>query len=552
MAKAPPKKTAAPKSAAPKSATTTKTAAADPVPTNGVVVGKSTKYEVLDYRFGNRHGLVTGATGTGKTVTLQVMAEGFAAAGVPIFAADIKGDLSGISAAGEAKPAFVDRCKGMGLDYQPDQFTAVFWDVFGAEGHPIRATISEMGPLLLSRLLQLNDTQEGVLNIAFRVADEQGLALLDLKDIRAMLGFISDNATELQKEYGNVSPATVGTIQRALLVLENQGATSFFGEPALDIKDFMRTDRDGRGIVNILSADKLIANPRLYATFLLWMLSELFEQLPEVGDLDKPKLVFFFDEAHLLFNDAPKALLEKIEQVVRLIRSKGVGVYFVTQNPLDVPETVLAQLGNRVQHALRAYTPREQKAVKTAADTFRPNPAFSTADAITQLGVGEALVSTLEDKGVPSMVQRTLIRPPGSRIGPLTVEERRRLVATSPIGTLYDKPVDRESAFEILSRTVEEKLPANGSAPRSGEADLPQTGESGIAGTLGTIFGTNRPRGTRLTAGQRVAREVTRTVTNRVAGEFAASVGRQLGGRMGGSIGRSIIRGMLGGILRGR
>ena len=540
MAKAPAK---ANKAAASKSAA---------IPDNGIVVGKSIKYEVLDLKFGNRHGLVTGATGTGKTVTLQVLAEGFASAGVPVFAADIKGDLSGISAAGEAKDAFVKRAADMGLPYQPDQFTAVFWDVFGKEGHPIRATISEMGPLLLSRLLQLNDTQEGVLNIAFRVADEQGLALLDLKDMRAMLSFCSDNATELQKEYGNVSPATIGTIQRALLVLENQGATSFFGEPALDLNDFMRTDRDGRGIVNILSADKLIANPRLYATFLLWMLSELFEQLPEVGDLDKPKLVFFFDEAHLLFNDAPKALLEKIEQVVRLIRSKGVGVYFVTQNPLDVPETVLAQLGNRVQHALRAFTPRDQKAVKAAAETFRPNPKLDTARVITELGKGEALTSFLEGNGTPTMVERTIIRAPSARLGVITPQERAATIAASPFKGKYDTAVDSESAYEKLKNRVDKTAPT-GTAPAGTPADQPQSGGGWlgqVGGVFGTIFGTNRPRGQRLSTGQLVTREITRSVTNRVAGGIAASLGKQLGGSMGGSIGRAIVRGTLGGMLR--
>ena len=540
MAKAPKsKKSAAAEKAAPAA-----------IPDNGIVVGKSTKYEVLDLKFGNRHGLVTGATGTGKTVSLQVMAEGFAADGVPVFAADIKGDLSGISQAGETKPAFVERAKGIGLDYQPDQFTTVFWDVFGQEGHPIRATISEMGPLLLARLLQLNDTQEGVLNIAFRVADEQGLALLDLKDIRAILSFVSDNATELQKEYGNVSPATVGTIQRMLLVLENQGATSFFGEPALDIKDFMRTDRDGRGIINILSADKLIANPRLYATFLLWMLSELFEQLPEVGDPDKPKLVFFFDEAHLLFNDAPKALLEKIEQVVRLIRSKGVGVYFVTQNPLDVPETVLAQLGNRVQHALRAFTPRDQKAVKAAADTFRPNPKLNTAQIITELGKGEALTSFLEGNGTPTMVERTIIRPPSARLGTITPQERAATIAASPFKGKYDTAIDSESAYEKLKNRVD-----NTAAP-AGQAGAPADQQGGggllgqIGGVFGTIFGTNVPRGKRLSTGQLVTREITRSVTTRVAGGVAASLGKQIGGSMGGTVGRAIVRGMLGGMLR--
>jgi DNA helicase HerA-like ATPase len=521
-----------------------------PLPDNGIIVGKSAKYEVLDLKFGNRHGLVTGATGTGKTVTLQVLAEGFALAGVPVFAADIKGDLSGVCAEGEAKDALVQRAQSMGLKYQPDQFSVVFWDVFGAEGHPIRATISEMGPLLLSRLLQLNDTQEGVLNIAFRIADEQGLALLDLKDLRAILGLVAESATELQKTYGNVSSATVGTIQRQLLVLENQGATSFFGEPALDLHDFMRTDREGRGIINILAADKLIANPRLYATFLLWMLSELFEALPEVGDLDKPKLVFFFDEAHLLFNDAPKPLLEKIEQVVRLVRSKGVGVYFVTQNPLDVPETVLAQLGNRVQHALRAFTPRDQKAVKAAADTFRPNKDLDTAQVITELGKGEALVSFLEGNGIPSIVQRTMIRPPSARLGTVTPMERNAVIAASPFKGKYDTAIDQESAYEILQKRV-----ANTAAPAGTPGAPDQGGEGGgwmgqIGGVFGTIFGTSRPRGTRLSTGQLVTREITRSVTNRVAGKIAADLGKSLGGSVGGSIGRAIVRGTLGGILR--
>jgi DNA helicase HerA-like ATPase len=527
---------------------------AEPVPANGIVVGKSTKYEVLDLKFGNRHGLVTGATGTGKTVTLQVLAEGFAQNGVPVFAADIKGDLSGISQPGEAKPAFVERAKGMGLPYQPDQFSVVFWDVFGKQGHPIRATISEMGPLLLSRLLQLNDTQEGVLNIAFRVADEQGLTLVDLKDLRAILGLVSENASELQKTYGNVSPATVGTIQRALLVLENQGATSFFGEPALDLHDFMRTDREGRGMINVLAADQLIENPRLYATFLLWMLSELFEELPEVGDVDKPKLVFFFDEAHLLFNDAPKALLEKIEQVVRLIRSKGIGVYFVTQNPLDVPETVLAQLGNRVQHALRAFTPRDQKAVKAAADTFRPNPKLNTAQVITELGKGEALVSFLEGNGTPSLVERTMIRPPSARLGVVTEAERKATMAASPVKGKYDTAVDSESAYEMLQKRVKNEASPGGPVAAPGQPQPPEQGGGGllgqIGGVFGTIFGTNVPRGRRLSTGQLVTREITRSVTNRVAGKIAADLGKQLGGSLGGSVGRAIVRGTLGGILR--
>src|SRR5215217_1755011 len=368
-----------------------------------IFIGKGEQTAWLALALANRHGLVTGATGTGKTVSLQVMAEGFARAGVPVFAADIKGDLSGISEVGEAKDFIVKRAGEIGLNFQPDQFSTVFWDVFGEQGHPVRATVSEMGPLLLSRMMDLNDVQEGVLNIAFRVADEQGLLLLDMKDLRAILSFVAEHVAELTTAYGNVTKATVGTIQRQLLVLENQGGTKFFGEPALDLNDFMRTDRDGRGMVNVLVADKLMQSPRLYATFLLWMLSELFEQLPEVGDPPKPKLVFFFDEAHLLFNDAPKALMDKIEQVVRLIRSKGVGVYFVTQNPIDVPDKVLAQLGNRVQHALRAFTPRDQKAVAAAAQTFRPNPKLDTAQVIMELGKGEALVSFLEGGGTPSM-----------------------------------------------------------------------------------------------------------------------------------------------------
>jgi DNA helicase HerA-like ATPase len=522
----------------------------DPAKTNSIIVGKSTKYEVLDLHFANRHGLVAGATGTGKTVTLQVLAEGLSEAGVSVFAADIKGDLSGIAAVGEMKDPLVARAKGMGLEYQPDQFPVVFWDVFGEQGHPIRATISEMGPLLLSRLLQLNDTQEGVLNIAFRVADEQGLALLDLKDLRAILGYVADHASELQKEYGNVSSATVGTVQRQLLVLENQGAKSFFGEPALDLADFQRTDRDGRGNVNVLAADKLIENPRLYATFLLWLLSELFEKLPEVGDPEKPKLVFFFDEAHLLFNDTPKPLMEKIEQVVRLVRSKGVGVFLVTQNPLDVPETVLAQLSNRVQHALRAFTPRDQKSVKAAADTFRPNKDLDTAKVITELGKGEALVSFLEGNGVPSIVERTMIRPPSARIGPVTPAERKAVIDKSPIKGKYDTPVDSESAYEILQKRMQNSAaaPAPG---RQGQAEQGGGGLLGqIGGVIGTILGTNVPRGTRLSTGQRMSREVTRSVTNRVAGQIAADVGKSLGGSMGGTIGRAIVRGTLGGILR--
>ena len=422
-----------------------------------IFVGKSAKPEYLTLKLANRHGLVSGATGTGKTVTLQVLAEGFSRAGVPVFAADVKGDLSGVSASGETKDAFVTRAKEMGFNYEPDRFPAMFWDLFGVQGHPIRATISEMGPLLLARLLDLNDVQEGVLNIAFRIADEQGLILLDLKDLRAVLSLVAEHAGELTTKYGNVSKTTVGTIQRQLLVLENQGGTKFFSEPALVLTDFMRTDRDGRGFINILAADKLIENPRLYATFLLWLLSELFEQMPELGDPEKPKLVFFFDEAHLLFNDAPKPLLDKIEQVVRLIRSKGVGVYFVTQNPLDVPDTVLAQMGNRVQHALRAFTPRDQKAVKAAAETFRPNPKLDTAKVIMELGKGEALVSFLEGNGIPSLVERAMISPPAARLGTITPEERKAIIQASPVKGKYEQQVEFKIGLRSFAATPERR-----------------------------------------------------------------------------------------------
>src|SRR4030081_2127503 len=431
--------------------------------------GKGEQAAWLTLALANRHGLVTGATGTGKTVSLQVMAEGFARAGVPVFAADIKGDLSGISEVGEPKDFIVKRAGEMGLTFQPDQFSTVFWGVFGEQGHPVRATVTEMGPLLLSRMLDLNDVQEGVVNVAFRVADENGLALIDMKDIRALLDEIVPDTSKKSADadedplapirkaaqsFGNVTKATVGTIQRQLLVLENQGGIHFFGEPALTLKDFMKTDRDGRGMGTILAADKLMQSPRLYATFLLWMLSELFEELPEVGDLPKPRLVFFFDEAHLLFNDATKALMDKIEQVVRLIRSKGVGVYFVTQNPIDVPDKVLGQMGNRVQHALRAFTPRDQKAVAAAAQTFRPNPKLDTARVIMELGKGEALVSFLEGGGTPAMVERVMVRPPTGRIGPITPEGGKAILTNGPVKGKSDTAIDAESAYEMLQKRV--------------------------------------------------------------------------------------------------
>ncbi|OYU48998.1 MAG: ATPase [Rhizobiales bacterium PAR1] len=502
-----------------------------------ILIGKSEAgYERMVLKLANRHGLVTGATGTGKTVTLQKLAEGFSAVGVPVFTADIKGDLSGISAKGNALPPFVKRAAEIGVEYKAEQYPVVFWDLFGEQGHPIRATIAEMGPLLLSRLLELNDVQEGVLNILFRYADEKGLLLLDLKDFRAMLSELGSNKelqAELQTAYGNVSSASIGTIQRQLLVLENQGAANFFGEPALDIHDFMKLDEDGRGQINVLAADKLMKSPRLYSTYLLWMLSELFEALPEVGDAEKPKLVFFFDEAHLLFDNAPPALLESIEQVVRLIRSKGVGVYFVTQNPLDVPDKVGAQLGNRIQHALRAFTPREQKAVKAAAETFRANPKFSTADVITNLGVGEALVSTLQDKGSPSIVQKTLIAPPGGRVGPITPDERKSLIAESPFRTKYTETIDRESAFEMLAKRAEEAAkPAEG---------------GGIGGWLGGLLGGGDAApttGGRAAPKGRVQQSLGEKIATSAARSVATSVGRQ--------IGTAIVRGVLGSLLGGR
>jgi len=521
-----------------------------------IFVGKGEETAWLALALANRHGLVTGATGTGKTVTLQVMAEGFARAGVPVFAADIKGDLSGISEVGETKDFILKRAAEIGLSFKVDQFSTIFWDVFGEQGHPVRATVTEMGPLLLARMLDLNDVQEGVLNVAFRVADDNGFALIDMKDLRALLDAIvpeggkkadgeDDPLAPLRKAaqgFGNVTRATVGTIQRQLLVLDNQGGTKFFGEPALSLNEFMRADRDGRGMINILVADKLMQSPRLYATFLLWMLSELFEELPEVGDLPKPKLVFFFDEAHLLFNDAPKALMDKIEQVVRLIRSKGVGVYFVTQNPIDVPDRVLGQLGNRVQHALRAFTPRDQKAVAAAAQTFRPNPKLDTAKVITELGKGEALVSFLEGNGTPAMVERVLVRPPSARIGPITPQERKAIMDASPVKGKYDTAVDAESAYEILQKRV---------AGTAASADSASGGGLwGHAGAIvSTIFGTNATHG-RLSTGQLIARNVTRSITNKVVGGLVADVGKSVGGQLGGSIGRSLVRGALGGLLR--
>ncbi len=475
----------------------------------------------------NRHGLITGATGTGKTVTLQVLAEKFSAIGVPTFMADVKGDLAGIAAAGELSPKLAKRLTDLGFAtpaFAPSP--ATFWDVFGAAGHPVRATVSDMGPLVLSRLFNLNETQRGVLSIVFRIADDEGLLLLDGRDLRSMLQFVGDNARAFTTEYGNISTASIGAIQRALLAVEEQGGNLFFGEPMLDVDDLLQTDTSGRGLVNVLAADRLMLAPKVYASFLLWLLSELFERLPEVGDAEKPRLVFFFDEAHLLFDDAPEALVEKIEQVVRLIRSKGVGVYFVTQNPLDIPERVLAQLGNRVQHALRAFTPRDQKAVRTAADTLRSNPAFDTRQAITELAVGEALVSCLDPKGVPTPVERAWIEPPASRIGPLLPGERAAVLGGSLVKGRYDVAVDRESAYEILKARAERTEPPAADAPKSDSSR-----GSGSGGALSDlIFGSTGPRG-----GRREG--------------LLESAMRSAARSVGSSLGRTILRGPLGSIL---
>lgn len=481
----------------------------------------------------NRHGLITGATGTGKTITLQALAENFSKRGVPVFMADVKGDLSGISQTGRISDKLASILKDRALPTpEPVACPTTLWDVTGQQGHPVRATISDLGPLLLSRMLDLNDTQSGVLQLVFKIADDNGLALLDLKDLRAMLQYVGDNAKDFQTQYGNISPASIGAIQRGLLTLEQQGADQFFGEPMLDVNDLMQTI-SGKGVVNILVADQLMNAPRMYATFLLWLLSEIYETLPEVGDLDKPKLVFFFDEAHLLFNDAPKVLLERIELVVRLVRSKGVGVYFVTQNPLDVPDTVLGQLGNRVQHALRAFTPRDQKAVQSAADTMRPNPSLDIAQSITELGVGEALISCLDEKGRPQITERVFVMPPGSQIGPITPEQRQTIVSTSLVAGVYDKVVDRESAYERLSARTATSVASNPTTPLPGAESQPDSEGGGLMGTLGgIIFGSTGPRGGRHPG---------------LVDSLAKSAVRQIGS----SVGREIVRGVLGSILGG-
>ncbi len=489
-----------------------------------IFIGKGESPQHLMLSYANRHGLIAGATGTGKTISLQVLAEGFSSCGVPVFMADIKGDLSGIGYPGSPAPHLMERARTIGLEpYEFKGFPTMFWDVLGEQGHPIRATVSDMGPVLLSRLLDLNDTQEGVLNVAFKFADDQGLALLDLKDLRSLMSFVSDHAKELSGTYGHVTKPSIGAIQRRLLILEEQKGERLLGEPALELKDLMCADSAGYGYVNVLAADKLMESPRLYSTFMLWLLSELFEELPEVGDMPKPKLVFFFDEAHLLFQDAPKALLEKIQQVVRLVRSKGVGVYFISQSPLDVPDRVLSQLGNRVQHALRAFTPRDQKAVRTAAETFRTNPALDAVQAITELSVGEALVSTLQEKGVPSIVQRTLVRPPSSRIGPISTAERLAIMRQSPVGSKYDRTIDRESAYEELKARTEQTA----AAEKPGREAPPESSQGPAGWGLPEILtGTSQRQG--------------------VLEALAKSVARSVGS----TIGREIVRGVLGSILR--
>ncbi|MGE8644381.1 helicase HerA-like domain-containing protein [Acinetobacter vivianii] len=495
---------------------------------------------VLHSKFANRHGLIAGATGTGKTVTLKVLAESFSRLGVPVFLADAKGDVSSLAKAGESNPKFDERLKTLQLE--PVPFAAspvIFWDLFAQQGHPIRTTISEIGPLLLAQMLNLNDTQEGVLSAVFRVADDQGLLLIDFKDLKAMLTYVSENAAELKAEYGNLSPASLGAIQRNLLALGDQGGEQFFGEPSLNILDFIQTDTNGHGYINILAADKLMNTPKLYATFLLWMMSELFEQLPEVGDMDKPKLVFFFDEAHLLFDNASPALQQKIEQVVRLIRSKGVGIYFITQNPLDLPESVLGQLGNRIQHALRAFTPKDQKAVKTAADTFRANPEFKVDQAITELAVGEALISCLDEQGTPQIVERGWVMPPYSSFTPISSEERQVIISQSIVAGVYDQAVDRDSAYEMLQKKVLQQS-------QQKEADDLAQQQSKEQEALAKQQAKEQERFAR--EQQKAAEKAQRDrekLTQDIVGTFAKSAARSLGG----STGQKIVRGLLGSLF---
>ncbi len=515
-----------------------------------ILIGKGEFEQRLILKRGNRHGLIAGATGTGKTVTLQVLAEGFARNGVPVFMADVKGDLSGMAMPGspthKAHENLAERAAQMGItDWVYADNNVVFWDLFGEQGHPIRTTVSEMGPLLLARLMGLNDTQEGVLAIAFRYADDEGLLLLDLKDLQEMLIYVSENADTLTAKYGNVAKATVGAIQRQLLQLDSQGGDKFFGEPALDISDLIKTDESGRGQISILAADKLMASPKLYSTFLLWLMSELFETLPEIGDPDKPVMVFFFDEAHLLFNEAPKALLEKIEQVVRLIRSKGVGVYFISQNPIDIPETVAGQLGNRVQHALRAFTPRDQKAVKAAAETFRQNPKVNVETAITELAVGEALISLLQLDGTPGVVDRALVRPPCSRLGPVLPNERSMILKISAVAGKYEEVIDRESAYEILNaRNSAEDAQEAADKAATAQAKLDAKAEKEAAASA-RIAARPAPRAPQSMA-TKMATSAARSVATSMGRQVATEIGKQVFGKKGGGL----LRGLLGALLK--
>jgi uncharacterized protein len=498
-----------------------------------LLIAKSGIEMFLNQRMANRHGLIAGATGTGKTVSLQVMAEAFSSIGVPVFMSDIKGDLSGVSKSGAGNQRVTDRISKMQIEgFTHRNFPVTFWDLYGEQGHPLRTTISEMGPLLLGRLMNLNDIQSSVLTLVFRIADDNNLLLLDLKDLQKMCEYVGNNREQFITTYGNISAASIGAIQRELIGLEEQDADRFFREPAIDIFDFMQTDSNGLGMINILAADRLMMAPRTYSTLLLYLLSELFERLPEVGDMDKPKLVFFFDEAHLLFNDSPKVLVEKVEQVVRLIRSKGVGIYFCTQNPIDIPDTILGQLGNKVQHALRAFTPRDQKAVKTAAETFRPNPALDVEQVITELGVGEALVSFLDEKGIPSMVEKAKILPPQAQIGPITPEERTAIIRRSVIAGVYEREVDRESAFEILQTRINTQLKQTQDAVEQKEREKAEIERAKIEAREEKARAKNNDTG--------------------LLGDLTKVVGRTVTQQVGGQLGRALVRGLLGGLFGGK
>lgn len=528
---------------------------------NTILIGGGQAHQVLHLPMANRHGLIAGATGTGKTSTLRVLAEGFSRAGVPVFVADIKGDVAGLAKAGEPKGFITERAQKLGIDWAGEGAPVVFWDLFGEQGHPLRATVSDVGPVLLSRMLQLNDVQEGIINIVFRVADEQGLLLLDLKDLRAMLTHVAENAPAYTAQFGNIAVQSVGAIQRSLLTLENQGGDLFFGEPAMNLaEDLITADDQGRGAIHLLAADKLFASPKLYATFLLWMIAELYEHLPEVGDLDKPRLVFFFDEAHLLFDDAPTALLDQVQQVVRLIRSKGVGVYFITQSPDDIPDKVLGQLSNKVQHALRAFTPRDQRSVKAVADNFRPNPDLDTAQAVQELAVGEALVSTLDPKGIPTVVERSLIAPPRGRMGPLTPEERQAVLQASPFAGQYEQTVDRESAYEVLMARVQAAQGAQSGPAPAASGPQPRrrswngTRSSGAGPATSDRASTDRhqPQSWPMPSEPKTQPQPRASNRQTVQEAVIKTAARSATSAIVGGIGRSLVRGVLGALLKRR